>query len=226
MAVIKIDIISDVICPWCFIGYRDLQGAISLYQKTYPGGSKDEFEITWKPYFLDQEAPKESMLIQDRMLRRMTPQMVEAAQTRLKRVGAALGIKFKFGGYIGSSRPSHVLLHTVGAERGSQMQCRVAETLFQYQFEREEDVSCLETVVRAATEAGLAEKEVREWLAGEGAGEGVREVIEEEGKRIREGGEVQGVPLYVIGGKLHVDGAVGVGEFFEKFVQVRDGQGN
>jgi hypothetical protein len=37
----------------CYIGYRTLQRAIALYQKTYPGGSRDIFDITWKPYFSD-----------------------------------------------------------------------------------------------------------------------------------------------------------------------------
>ncbi|EQL35192.1 hypothetical protein, variant [Blastomyces dermatitidis ATCC 26199] len=106
------------------------------------------------------------------MLRKMGPQMTEAAQTRLKRVGAALGINFKFGGSMGSSRLAHVLLHTTAAEKGLVMQSKVSEMLFQYQFEREEDVSCVDTLVRAAVEVGLGEGEVREWLAGEGAGRG------------------------------------------------------
>lgn len=78
MTVIKIEIVSDAICPWvrtrpsprrtntdecqCYIGYRNLQRAIRLYQKTYPGGSQDVFDITWKPYFLDQ-VPRERELI-------------------------------------------------------------------------------------------------------------------------------------------------------------------
>ncbi|PGG96615.1 hypothetical protein GX51_07740 [Blastomyces parvus] len=224
MAVITIDIISDAICPWCLIGYRDLKKAISLYQKTYPGGSKDEFQLSWKPYFIDQDPHKESELIQDRMLRRMGPKMTEAAQTRLKRVGAALGINFKFGGHMGSSRLAHVLLHTTAAEKGLVMQGKVSEMLFEYQFEREEDLSCVETLVRAAVEVGLGEAEVREWLAGEGAGRGVAEIIEEEGRKVREEG-VQGVPHFVIGGSYHVDGAVDVGEFFEKVVEVKEGRG-
>ncbi|KKZ64171.1 hypothetical protein EMCG_01519 [[Emmonsia] crescens] len=220
MAVITIDIISDAICPWCFIGYRDLQKAISLYQKTYPGGSKDEFQLLWKPYFIDQKPPKESILIQDRMLRKMGPRMTEGAQARLKRVGAAMGISFKFGGYMGSSRLAHVLLHITGAEKGFLMQGKVSEILFQYQFEREEDISCIDTLVRAAVEVGLEEEEVKGWLAGEG--NGVRAIIEEQGKKAREEG-VQGVPHYIIGGNYHIDGAVDVAEFFEKVVEVKEG---
>ncbi|EER41772.1 conserved hypothetical protein [Histoplasma capsulatum H143] len=94
MAVIKIDIISDAICPWCFIGYRDLQKAISLYQKTYPGGSKDEFQLSWKPYFIDQEPPSESIIIHDRMLRKMGPKMTEAAADAPKARWGGVGSRF------------------------------------------------------------------------------------------------------------------------------------
>ncbi|GIJ98432.1 hypothetical protein Aspvir_000549 [Aspergillus viridinutans] len=178
MATISIEIISDVICPWCYIASRNLQKAITIYKKTYPDGSKDIFTITWHPYFIDEVPPTESILVQDRMLRRMTPQQVSAAQTRLFRVGAASGIQFQFGGYMGSSRLAHRLLHIVREKKGSEVQNRLAEMLFHYQFEREADVSEVEVVVEAGGRVGLGEvEEVREWLAGD---EGVKE-IEEQG---------------------------------------------
>ncbi|KAE8316539.1 thioredoxin-like protein [Aspergillus transmontanensis] len=218
MALIKIEIISDAICPWCYIGYRNLQKALSLYRKTYPGGSKDIIEVWWKPYFIDQEPPKESILIQDRMLRRMDPKMVAAAQTRLKRVGTDVGIRFRFGGYIGSSRLAHQLLY-LAAREGSELQCRVSELLFHYQFEEEADISQLDTVIAVGVQAGLREDAVREWLA---SGVGVAE-MEVEAKKARADG-VTGVPHFVIGGKHHVEGAVDMSELFDAFVAVREGQ--
>jgi predicted DsbA family dithiol-disulfide isomerase len=64
MTVFDIAIISDTVCPWCYIGYRCLSKAITLYQKTYPGGSKDIFNIEWKPYYSNPDAPTEGILIQ------------------------------------------------------------------------------------------------------------------------------------------------------------------
>lgn len=64
MTIFTIQIISDTICPWCYIGFRRLQKAIDLFQKTYPGGSKDTFEIEWKPFYLNPDAPTEGVLIQ------------------------------------------------------------------------------------------------------------------------------------------------------------------
>ncbi|KAF9893706.1 hypothetical protein FE257_009874 [Aspergillus nanangensis] len=219
MSTIQIDIISDPICPWCYIGYRSLQRAITLYQKTYPGGSKDTFQITWKPYFIDQSPPTEPELIQDRMVRRMQdPKQVAAAQTRLKRVGMQVGLQLKFGGYIGSSRTAHRILYLVQEEKGSEMQSLVAERLFHFQFEREMDVSDEGVVVQAAVQAGLDEEEVRGWLA---SGRGQDEV-EEEQRAIRASGEVRGVPHFVVGGERHLEGAEDFTEFLEAFVAVRN----
>ncbi|KNG83029.1 hypothetical protein ANOM_008257 [Aspergillus nomiae NRRL 13137] len=213
MALIKIEIISDAICPWCYIGYRNLQKAISLYQETSPGGSNDTIEVWWRPYFLDQEPPKESIFIQDRMLRRMDPKMVAAAQTRLKRVGADAGIRFRFGGYIGSFRLAHQLLH-MAAREGSELQCWVSELLFHYQFEEEADISQLGTVIAVGVQAGL-----REWIA---SGAGIAE-MEAEAKKARADG-VTGVPHFVIGGKHHMEGAVDMSQLFQAFVAIIEGQ--
>ncbi|KAE8326226.1 thioredoxin-like protein [Aspergillus sergii] len=218
MALIKIEIILDAICPWCYIGYRNLQKAIALYRKTYPGGSKDIIEVWWKPYFIDKEPPKESILVQDRMLHRMDPKMVAAVQTRLKRVGTDVGIRFRFGGYIGSSRLAHQLLY-LAAREGSELQCRVSELLFHYQFEEEADISQLDTAIAVGVHAGLREDDIREWLA---SGAGVAE-MEADAKKARADG-VTGVPHFVIGGKHHMEGAVDMSEQFEAFVAVREGQ--
>jgi len=57
MTIFNITIVSDTVCPWCYIGYRRLQKAILLFQKTYPGGSTDTFSVVWKPFYLNPDAP-------------------------------------------------------------------------------------------------------------------------------------------------------------------------
>ncbi|KAL4931803.1 DsbA family oxidoreductase [Aspergillus undulatus] len=243
MAVIPIEIISDVICPWCYIGYRTLQRTIALYKKTYPGGSNDEFRIVWKPYFIDLVEPEGSVLIYgkrshvsyiyyvcleteevnptmrsiDRMARRMTAAQIDAAQTRIKREGRAVGIDFQFGGSMGSSRLAHRALYfAISSETGgSEIQCRLAENLFRAQFELEKDVSHPDVAVESAVNAGLDEDNVKAFLEG---GCGVKEV-EIEQREVREMG-VQGVPLFKIG-EESLDGAAGMEEFFEAFVKAR-----
>ncbi|KAL3442955.1 thioredoxin-like protein [Aspergillus insuetus] len=221
MAIIPIEILSDPICPWCYIGYRTLQRAMTLYQKTYPGGSRDTFDIIWKPYFIDEVEPDESVLIHDRMARRMTPSQIEAAQMRLVRSGNPLGINFSFGGYMGSSRLAHRVLFFAARIGGSETQCRVAETIFRYQFELEKDTSQLNVVVSAAVESGIEEWIVKEFLAGSG---GVEE-IEHEAWTYRErlnAEGVSGVPCFVIGGEVRFEGVGDWEEFFGAFVAARE----
>lgn len=77
MTVFHIQIISDPVCPWCYIGYRRFAKARELYQKTYPSGSKDTFNVEWKPYYLNPDAPLESVLIQGTVVPlRTSPQEV------------------------------------------------------------------------------------------------------------------------------------------------------
>ncbi|KAH6675226.1 hypothetical protein F5X68DRAFT_235382, partial [Plectosphaerella plurivora] len=53
MVVIEIEITFDFVCAWCFIHKRNLDAAIALYQKTYPGAKFDVFKISWTPYYLN-----------------------------------------------------------------------------------------------------------------------------------------------------------------------------
>lgn len=108
------------------------------------------------------------------------------------------------------------MLHIVQQKHGAEVQDRLAEMLFHYQFEREANVSRVDVVVEAAGRVGLGEEEVRGWLAGE---EGIKEV-EEQGRWAREAG-VQGVPHIIVGGQRQFDGALDVSEFFEAVVQAR-----
>ncbi|KAJ0419934.1 thioredoxin-like protein [Aspergillus carlsbadensis] len=155
------------------------------------------------------------------MARRMSRSQIDAAQTRLVRTGKALGINFAFGGYIGSSRLAHRALFLAAQIRGSETQCRVAETLFRYQFEMEKDISQLDVVVRAAVEAGIEEGVVGDFLAGSG---GIGQ-IEHEAMAARERLKLQGVsgvPCFVIGGEVRFEGVGDWEEFFGGFVAARE----
>jgi predicted DsbA family dithiol-disulfide isomerase len=154
------------------------------------------------------------------MLRRMDPKQVQAAQTRLKRAGAEMGLSVKLGGYIGSSRLAHRLLFMAEKEKGPGKQCEVAELLFHHQFEREADTSKLDVVIAAGVQAGFHEDEVRDWLEESNAG---RLETEKEAKEVRAAG-VTGVPHFVIGETRHLDGVVDLSEFFQAFIEARQRQ--
>jgi predicted DsbA family dithiol-disulfide isomerase len=60
MTQFNIDVVSDTVCPWCYVGKKKLDKAIEEYKRKYPQ-SKDTFTTTWKPYFLNPAAPKKGM---------------------------------------------------------------------------------------------------------------------------------------------------------------------
>ncbi|PGH13171.1 hypothetical protein AJ80_06417 [Polytolypa hystricis UAMH7299] len=219
MAAIEILITSDPVCPWCYIGYRRLTKAIDLFRKTYPGGSSCEFKIIWKPYFLDEEAPAESVPYLERMAQKIGPDRVAGSQDLLRRQGLANGINFQFGGRIGSTRLAHQLIHTTALQGTQDQQTAVVEVLFRAHFEEEKDITQIDTLVEIAVDAGLDATKVRTWFDDESvAGE-----IESQAKKARERGIV-GVPYFEIG-EHELSGAQDVGEFFETFVAVMEGLG-
>ncbi|OJZ83650.1 hypothetical protein ASPFODRAFT_220617 [Aspergillus luchuensis CBS 106.47] len=238
MALIQITVISDPVCPWCYIGYRRLTKAIRLYQKTYPGGSQDRIRISWKPYFLDRDAPMESVPYIERMTQRLGADKVPAAKARLERLGVQEGIHFRFEGRFGNSLRAHqvmLLSELVSREEENygrsdrDIATAVAEAIFRAHFEDELDITDIETLVRVAvyaSEGYLEEARVRTWLE---QGQGVDEVDDMAARARREG--VHGVPYFRIsggedaeGGALTLSGAQDVDEFLKALIAHKTGK--
>ncbi|PWY76056.1 thioredoxin-like protein [Aspergillus sclerotioniger CBS 115572] len=231
MTVIPIAITSDPVCPWCYIGYRRLTKAIRLYQRTYPNGSQDTIHITWKPYFLDPDAPIQSIPYIDRMTQKLGAEKVAPSQAHLQRLGVPDGIRFRFGGRIGNTLRAHqviLLCERVDIEKGTDYTTGVVEGLFRKHFEEEADITDVETLVGIVGEVsrgdGLEEGRVRRWLEN---GEGVEE-IQEMAERARKEG-IRGVPWFRIGGEgdggrvVTLNGAQDVEEFFQALIAYKEG---
>ncbi|KAF1981336.1 thioredoxin-like protein [Aulographum hederae CBS 113979] len=197
MVVIDVTIVSDPSCALgnCYIGSRRLQKAISLYQKTYPGGSKDTFNISYKPYILRPDAPTEGVQHGvNSMIARMGLERATSVKAHMHSIGASEGIAFNL-----------------------EVQWEVAQELFRLQFEEDGDVTSMETLVATGKVGGLAEEEVQRWL-GEGR---AREVVERESAEVK-GMGITSVPMFLFGnGAVTVDGAADVGEFFETIVKTK-----
>jgi predicted DsbA family dithiol-disulfide isomerase len=139
------------------------------------------------------------------------------AQQYLQRVGAGESINFKFGGPIGNSRPSHLLLH-LAKSKSAEIQTRVAEQLFRAHFEDEKDITATEVLVEAGVEAGLERNEIVAWLEGNQL-----TAVEEEEREVK-GRGIKGVPQFVIAGKKRFEGASDVMDLFEAFIEYKEGK--
>jgi predicted DsbA family dithiol-disulfide isomerase len=95
-------LVSDTVCPWCYVGKKKLEKAISSFQASHPD-SHDTFSTTWAPFYLDPTSTKEGEDKQERYARRFGAQRTQMMQQRLSTVGKQVGIDFKYGGRTGNT---------------------------------------------------------------------------------------------------------------------------
>lgn len=133
---LKIDIISDVVCPWCIIGYKRLQQAITEM------GIEDKVELEWQPFELNPDMPAEGEDIQEHMARKYgsTPEQSRDFRTNITNQGAELGFKFDYsdGRRIVNTRDAHILLDYAN-ECGLQTELKMR--LFAAYFTESKDIS-------------------------------------------------------------------------------------
>jgi predicted DsbA family dithiol-disulfide isomerase len=195
----QVDIFSDVVCPWCSVGKRRFEAALSRFEHA------DEIDVVWRAYELDPQAPavREGDYA-DRLARKygMSRQQAVTANERLTATAAAEGLDFHFErARPGNTFDAHRLLH-YAREAGPGMQDALKERLFLAYFSEGAAIGEAETLQRLATEVGLDEGEVADILAGDRYAEDVRA---DEREALELG--VSGVPFFVVDGKFGIAGA-------------------
>jgi predicted DsbA family dithiol-disulfide isomerase len=193
----KVEIFSDVVCPWCYIGKRRFESALGQFEQS------DQVEITWRSYQLDPSAPRNSGLNLNELLARkygMTTQQAVAANDRVSSLAAAEGLDYHLEkARYGNTFDAHRLIQLAAAH---QLQNEVEERFFKAYFSEGAVLDDPETLVSLVSEVGLDAEEARAVLASDEYTEAVRSDIEE----ARELG-IQGVPFFVIDEKYGISGA-------------------
>ncbi|KAK4105196.1 DSBA oxidoreductase, partial [Parathielavia hyrcaniae] len=103
---IEIDVYSDLVCPWCYLGKKILDKAIATYKAQHP---EADFKLIWKPYLLWPDAGV-SAYERTAGLQAMYGPNTPAVLERLARFGAQYGIDFRWDGKSGNSRDAHKLV--------------------------------------------------------------------------------------------------------------------
>lgn len=192
----QIDVISDTVCPWCFIGKRRLTRAMAARPAI-------AFDVKWRPYQLDTQVPREGMDRQAYMRLKFgdDPMKIVEMHKLIAAEGEKEGIAFDFGAI--ARRPNTLDSHRLIRWAESQgVQDDVVERLFIAYFENGEDIGEIRVLADIADMCGMDGVEIAQMLESDDD----RALVEREDQIAREMG-VTGVPAMIFGGKLAVAGA-------------------
>jgi predicted DsbA family dithiol-disulfide isomerase/mRNA-degrading endonuclease toxin of MazEF toxin-antitoxin module len=191
----KVEIWSDVVCPWCYIGKRRLETALD--------GFDEEVEVVWRSFELDPGAPRKPEEALDEALAAkygMTLEQARDMMGQMTRTAAGEGLEFDFSrAQRGNTLDAHRLLH-FAAERG--VQAEMKERLLRAYLTEGRAISDPAELAALAGEVRLDVDEVAEMLDGDAFTDAVRR----DGLRARELG-VRGVPFFLIDEKIGIPGA-------------------
>lgn len=204
----KIEIYSDVVCPWCYIGERRLTRALAAL----PNG--DEVEIAFRPYQLDPSAPDEAVplaqYLQQRFGRRVGG-MLEPVSAAARGEGIAIAWDTALSA---NTRLAHRLLAWTEQAYGVRIQRAVAERLFALHFTQSGNIADVEHLVAAAAAVGVDAGRARAYLQSD---QGVTELEAALGAARQLG--IHAVPTFVIDGRYVVRGAQPVATFVDALEQ-------
>ncbi len=194
---IRIDIVSDVVCPWCVIGFKQLGQALEQL------GDEVDADLHWHPFELNPQMPPEGQDLREHLAQKYgtTAAQSHAARERLTGIAKSLGVEFRFydGMRVRNTFRAHQLLHWAG-EQGRQTDLELA--LFDSYFSREEDVDDLDVMVAAAGRAGLDEELARAVVADGRYADAVREE-----QQFWLGKGINAVPSFILDGRYLIPGA-------------------
>ncbi|KAL9048002.1 MAG: hypothetical protein Q9162_007888 [Coniocarpon cinnabarinum] len=222
MTAITVDIVSDTVCPWCYVGHKRLSRAISSHLQSHPSTT---FDVHWHPYQLGPDAPyRVSEEKRSFYKNKFGEARAQSIFSTLNSVGTPEGIHFSFGGRTGNTLDSHRVIAMAGEkekEAGGQdksgrgLQTAVVEKFFNMYFENEGDITNVDNLVQKATEAGMNKKDVESLMAGES----LKKEVATEVAKAQMGG-VSGVPNFRVNGCYELGGAREPEEFLKVFERI------
>ena len=192
---VRIDVVSDVVCPWCFIGKRRLEKAIALNPDI-------PVEVHWRPYFLNDWIPREGISREQYLTTKFgSPERYKGIAQRVSAAASAEGLTYAIDKI--SRQPNTLDAHRLirwadGIGKAAEMK----QNLMNLYFTEGADLTNHVVLVQAAADIGLNPEDVRAALDSD------RDVaeVEREALSAKEAG-IEGVPCFIFSGKFAVSGA-------------------
>jgi len=195
---ISIDVFSDIVCPWCFIGKRHLDAALEAFRRS----SADEVTVNWRPFQLNPQLPLEGISRQSYVETKFGgAQRAAAIYQRVSDAGKTAGIDFAFDRI--QRQPNtlnaHRLVHLSHANGNQEA---MVTRLFEAYFLEGADLTDVETLSRIAAEAGIDASIARSYLSSDQDASSVRQADDQ----ARTMG-IEGVPMFVLNDRYAISGA-------------------
>lgn len=197
-----IDVVSDVVCPWCFVGKAQLARAIDRLRSERP---EVVFQVAWHPYLLNPDTPREGEAYRPFLERKFGgPAAVEAVWQRVREAGARAGVDFAFEKI--ATRPNTLDAHRLIRWQGGRGDAGpLVDALFAAHFQRGQDIGDAATLAGiAAAATGVAAADVLAWLHTDAERAAVIDEVEVAARL-----GVRSVPCFILGRRLSVSGAQG-----------------
>ncbi len=208
MRPMQIDIYSDVVCPWCYIGKKRLDQVLA-------GPVGEGVTLTWRPYQLYPNMPIEGMNRTEFLTARYGDRADRSRiPERIRTEAEDVGLNFDFAAIerMPNTFQAHRLLDYAHAAGSAEIQHELSEVLFRFHFEEGRDVGDVATLAEAAAQAGLDGGKAFAYLTSR---EGVRNVRAHLSAASEAG--ISGVPCYLLAGKFTLPGAQ-LPEVMEQFI--------
>ena len=193
----RVDIWSDLVCPWCYVGKRRFEKALARFD------NRDKVQIVHRSFQLNPAAPRDHTSNRREMLMQkygLSPAQAAEMDTRLTRTAAAEGLDFHLDGTLtGNTFDAHRLVHLAHAHG---LQDQVIERLYRAYFSEQRSLFTQDSLVALATDAGLTRDEAAATLLDNRYAKAVNEDIE-----IARQLGVTGVPFFVIDDRYGISGA-------------------
>jgi len=194
---LTVDVVSDVVCPWCLLGMRNLQLALAKV---------DNIDVTvrWRPYQLDATIPPEGLDRKNYMLAKFgSLERIEAAHDRLREMGEKVGISYNFEAI--KVAPNTLDAHRVirwAQAAGDGVQTQIIERLFRLYFEEGRNIGDHTVLVEASRDAGMDASLVETLLPTPADREEVKAEVETAQRM-----GITGVPCFLLEGRYALMGA-------------------
>jgi len=198
----RLDIVSDAICPWCWVGKRNMEAAMDILRRE----DGERFEVHWRPFQLNPDMPKAGVeRAAYRAAKFGSEERGRQLDAQVAAAGAEAGLEFRHDRMLRTPNTvdAHRLIQLAAEEGGPALQDRVVEALFQAYFHDGRDIGSAAVLAEVAAEAGMDATAVANHLAGDA---GQAQVVGEDAGFRNLG--LSGVPTFALQGHVLFSGAM------------------